>query len=93
MHNRRAIPAIDVQGRRVVEQGEVLLRILERRIDAPFGGRQSNHPRVGLIRRKRQKEVRVDRQLRTLLPQKLDGRLADDFARASGRRKLEAAAG
>jgi hypothetical protein len=90
MDNARPVARVNVEGRRVGDDGEALLGRLEGREQASLGCREADHPGVGVGRRKRQEEVRVDRQLRLFLSEVVHRALANRLARSARRRHFEA---
>ncbi len=93
VHDARALPPVEAQGRRVGHEGEVLLRRLERRVDTSLGGREADEPGIELVRREGEEEVRVHGELGAGAREEVERGLAHRLARAAGRRDGDADAG
>ncbi len=85
-----AISPVDPERRRVGNQRERLLGRLEGGVDRALGGGQSDHPRLGVVGRKGQEEVRVDAELRAFTPHEVERGLAHGLASSRRRRDLDA---
>ena len=90
VNNAGAIVRVDVDGGRVGDDRERLLRHFKRRIDDAVRRGQSDQRRERIRGGERQEEMCVDRDLRALLLEKLQGRLSNRFPRPARRRHLDA---
>ena len=86
MNQRRMILAIDIDPRRIRDDGIGLRRRLAFGIDLTFRSRHADEIGIHIVGWKGQKEMRIDGELRMFLVQEFERSLPDSFARPAGRR-------